>query len=433
MSKNVYAHIKAYLEKDIYPFHMPGHKRNPRFLPEGLANFDITELPGMDVLGKPTGMLQEMQIKIASFFGAEESFFLVNGSSAGIVAAICAACEERGVLYAARNGHVSMFNGLVMSGAKPNYIQPQQRPDGLVGGLTVNDLEKSGYKAGGTVYIVSPTYEGFTSDITTLAEYIHQQNGILIVDEAHGAHFPFHRAFPQTALEGGADIVINSLHKTLPTMGQTAVLHTQGNRVNRNQLRFFINAMQTTSPSYLLMAAADYALDILWKNPGLFETYVQQLKQFRTEMETAGIPPVPTDDIGKLLFETEDAEETAAIMARDYKVQVEMAQGRHLLAMTSVADTEEGFARLRTALQSLLSGKRGKKTGAKPPNPSPVSQLPDIVINPREAVRQPTVILPVQQAQGQIAVELIAPCPPGIIQIAPGERISEELLHKALT
>jgi lysine decarboxylase len=435
----VYEYIRSYIKKGIYPFHMPGHKRNPLFLPPDLLSLDLTEIPDMDVLSEPTGILQDLQHSLAAFFGADESYLLINGSTAGIVAAICAVCNADDTLYAARNGHASMYNGMAIAGAVPEYFYPVIRPDGLAGGVDPDVFDNMPY--GAKVFIVSPTYEGFTSDVAEIARRVHKRGGVLIVDEAHGAHFPFHDIFPRPALSLGADIVINSLHKTLPALGQTAVLHLKGDRVDRAQLRFYLNALQTTSPSYMLMASADYMLQMLWKTPGLFDGYAKRLLTLREVLDgetSRGFPRVlirllpnaEGDDPGKLLFyvyKDFPAEDVALIMAADYKIQVEMARGRFVLAMTSVADTDEGFTRLAKAVSALNErfdkGEITRQSTTCLHGSEPAFSVPEVVLPPRAAMHHPTECVPLAEAAGRIAGELIAPCPPGVALIAPGERI----------
>lgn len=422
---SLFSYLREYISRDVYPFHMPGHKGNEAFFLPGLQSYDLTELPETDVLGQPAGILKEMQEGMAAFFGADESFFLVNGASAGVAAAICTACGDGDVLYAARNGHTSVFHGMALAGAVPRYFLPQMRADGLAGGVAPDDFDEMPW--GAAAYIVSPTYEGYVSDVTEIARRVHARGGVLIADEAHGAHFAFHERFPSSALSCGADIVIQSLHKTLPVPGQCALVHVKGQRVDRARLRFYINAMQTTSPSYMLMAAADYALQKLWGEPRLFDEYIKRLGDFRQEFahclarEWVGQYGIFAADAGKLLFALPDEsaiEEIAARWATKYKIQVEMARGRHILAMTSVADTDEGFARLACAAAELEAQPADtKKRQFAPP-------LPKVILSPREALRYPTESVPADAAVGRIAGELVAPCPPGIIQIAPGEEIT---------
>ncbi|MCL2047198.1 MAG: aminotransferase class I/II-fold pyridoxal phosphate-dependent enzyme [Defluviitaleaceae bacterium] len=429
----MYEKTRAYLAKNIYPFHMPGHKRNAEFFPPDMHTLDLTEISGMDTLSAPSGIIKEFSDKIAKIYGAKESFFLTNGSSAGIVAAICAVCDENTIVYAPRNAHVSFYNGLAFSGAMPYYVYDENAFDTM--------------PRGAVAFVVSPTYEGFVYDIEAIAKKVHAKDGILIVDEAHGAHFVFHDYFPKTALQQGADIVINSLHKTLPAISGCAVLHTS-REFGRSavspkatphdplsRLRFFINAMQTTSPSYMLMSACDYMLDKL--TPALFEGYVRRLKRMRGVIGGFGDCKTSADP-SKFFFRVRPphtAEQVAEIARRDYKIEFEMAMGQNLLAMTSVADTDEGFLRLERAVCGLLSPRQGSVlenldtalgNGVTPPNQMDNTILrhkPDIVMSPREALQHKTEWVTSDTAIGRISAELYALYPPGHALIVPGERI----------
>ena len=457
----MYEYLQEYLSKGIYPFHMPGHKRNPMFFPPRLPELDLTEIPGMDVLRASTGILGELQAKISSFYGSDQSFLLVNGSTVGITTAICAAVGDGGRLYAARNGHVSMYGGMVLSDALPIYIQPEITPVGLAGGINPAALEDM--EEGSAAIVVSPTFEGFVSDIRGIAEKVHDRGGILIVDEAHGAHFPFHSAFPDSALALGADIVVQSFHKTLPALGQLAVLHVKGPRVDVGRLKFFLHALQTTSPSYMLMAQLDYVLDMLWKRPELFDMYVSRLTALRAALTGEGGPVMLTGpelvgqhgihdyDRGKLLFRLNtgrSAEEISEMLACEYRLQMEMATGRYLLAMTSVADTDEGMQRLWAAMGAInirLDGEQEAIMQEKDEAPGDESEAaaqreeepsyptPEQVLSPREAAEHATETIPWEAAAGRIAGEILAAYPPGIALVAPGERIPQGLPKLAET
>jgi len=436
--------MQVYLKKGIYPFHMPGHKRNPMFLPQGLANLDLTEIPGMDVLSNPTGIIQDLQEAIADYYGADASFLLVNGSSAGIIASICAVCNKTRKLYAPRNGHISMYKGMMLSDVSlPTYILPEITADGLVGGIKPDTLDN--IDEGAIVLVVSPTYEGFVSDIKEIAKIVHKKNGILIVDEAHGAHFCFHDAFPVSALELGADIVVQSFHKTLPALGQMAVLHVKSNRVDKTMLKMFLQTMQTTSPSYMLMGQLDYMLKMLWNRPEIFEKYIERLKRLRmaltsgdktainlTGTENVGKHGIFDIDIGKLLFRintNKDAKEIAKILSEQYLIEFEMSIGKYVLAMTSVADTDEGFWRLWGAigsysikLESDLCDLKQETGYHTIPN-----VIPKMAMTPRQTLNHKTETISWEKAPGRIAAETIAMYPPGIALVAPGEIIPEGL------
>ncbi|MCL2286022.1 MAG: aminotransferase class I/II-fold pyridoxal phosphate-dependent enzyme [Firmicutes bacterium] len=431
----MYKQISDYLAKDIYPFHMPGHKRNPQFMPPYLLELDMTEIPGMDVLSSPTGIIKELQENIAEFYGADHSFFLVNGSSAGVLAAVCAACTDGETIIVPRNAHTSVYNAMVMSGAVPKYVMPEITVDGLAGGIAPSAFDNM--PKGAAVLVVSPTYEGFVSDISAIADRVHSKGGVLIVDEAHGAHFPFHDKFPASALSHGADIVIQSFHKTLPAPSQCAVLHIKDKNVDINRIKFYTNTVQTSSPSYILMAVCDYMLRQLWQQPKLFEDYFHRLETIRASLpgansstalrlsgaERIGENAIFDVDPGKLLFTSHSGisvNEITSHMTNGYKVQPEMAVRRHILAMTSVADTDEGFRRLKTAIDGLNAKLPVVCADNLPHEPF---FMPEIVVPPRQAVNMPSRRVPWEDAAGQISAQLIAQYPPGIAIVAPGECI----------
>jgi len=458
----MYKQIIDYLACDIYPFHMPGHKRNPKFFPPNLQCLDMTEIPGMDVLSSPTGIIKQLQAKISSIYDAEHSFFLVNGSSSGIVAAVCATCADGATIIVPRNAHTSVYNGIAICGANPQYIMPETTPDGLAGGINPKIFDNM--PEGAVVLVVSPTYEGFVSDIASIADKVHSKKGILVVDEAHGAHFPFHKIFPASALELGADIVVQSLHKTLPAPSQCAVLHVKSNAVDINRIKFHINAVQTSSPSYILMSVCDFMLQLLWPNSNYFNDYIEILSETRNRLaelaylsgrERIGSNGIYDIDIGKLLFTLPDnnAEHIAKIMANEYKVQMEMATGRHILAMTSVADTADGFERLVKASEAIF-GQRGIVNATDIPDSFSVyrdrrtqtsenlmseagymelPKLPEIVMSPRKAVVALSKEVLWEEAVGQVSAQLIAKYPPGIALVAPGERIPHDIPKQSET
>ncbi|MCL2840175.1 MAG: aminotransferase class I/II-fold pyridoxal phosphate-dependent enzyme [Defluviitaleaceae bacterium] len=416
---------------------MPGHKRNLDFLPPNLGLLDYTEIPGLDVLSAPTGILADLQQRIANVYESKNSYLLVNGSSTGIVAAICATCSINTPFVAPRNAHISMYSGLTLSGACPMYILPEITSDGLAGGIAPSAFDNM--PKGAVAFVVSPTYEGFVSDISAIAKKVHERGGILIVDEAHGAHFAFDKKnFPATAIHQGADIVVNSLHKTLPALSQTAVLHVNSHRIDMSRLQFYINAIQTSSPSYMLMAVCDFMLHKLCNTPEIFTTYIEKLESIRDLLpsknaplclsgrESVGEHAIYDIDLGKLLFTTyahQDANTIAETMRSKFKIQMEMARGKHFLAMTSVADTNDGFERLKLAVTRLNADIPYVYSMYNVPSLT----VPKVVLTPSEAIRHDTELMPWDEAIGRISGEIITEYPPGIVLIAPGERISAEM------
>jgi len=433
--RSLYEELAVYLRQGRYPFHMPGHKGNPAFLPpEALIQLDVTELENTDNLHGPRGCIAETQRRIAALYGADQSFLLVNGSTAGIVAAIGAVCEDGDMLAVARNCHRAVFSGMVWSGAIPVYFMPE---NGQVSPRAAADVLDRCPQAKAMV-MTSPTYEGIVSDIKAIADIAHSRDCVLIVDEAHGAHFPFHEIFPQSALLQGADIVIHSFHKTLPAFSQSAVVHVKGKRVDVKRLSQCLTCVQTSSPSYMIMAATDYMLDMLWENSDYFEKYVEKLLALRKALK-GWLMEIPGADIGKLVLAVSNGRE----LANEYGLAFEMVTDRYTLAMTSVADTLEGFNKLEDALDSKLA--KGtvlleKEWGLSHLQANAAGlqclrqgwkelTLPKVVISPREAMTKKTRTARLADSMGEVSGSFLMPYPPGIPVLVPGELVTESLVE----
>ena len=263
--------LKRYAESDACPFHMPGHKRQSG---EGMrAEFpnpfaiDITEIDGFDNLHHPEGILRESMDWASGVYGTAKTWYLVNGSSCGILSAVSACVHPGGRILMSRNCHKSAYHSVILNQLKTDYVYPQILPGlWIQGGILAEDVEKMLQKNPDTeaVLIVSPTYDGMVSDVQAIADVVHRYELPLIVDEAHGAHFPFGgEDFPVSAIDCGADLVIQSLHKTLPSLTQTAVLHLtrEGEkRVDLGRLERYLQIYQTSSPSYVMMASIESSI-----------------------------------------------------------------------------------------------------------------------------------------------------------------------------
>ena len=257
--------LTHYGTSEILPMHMPGHKRKSGFM-HGIGRYDITEVKGFDDLHHPEGILREAMEDAAALYKSDASYFLVNGSTAGILSAVTAVTRPGDRILLARNCHKSALNAVTLRGLKPLWLMPPAVSElGVYGSIDPKDVEKalSEHRGIAAVFIVSPTYEGIVSDVASIAEIAHRFGVPLIVDAAHGAHFRFGKAFPQDALSCGADIVIESLHKTLPALTQTAILHIRSSLVNKEKVEFALQAYQSSSPSYLLIASAVECLRIM--------------------------------------------------------------------------------------------------------------------------------------------------------------------------
>jgi len=432
--KSIYEHLRNYTKTDIYPFHMPGHKRNREFLSFDAdpVAIDVTEVAGTDNLQAPTGIIFDAQIKAANIFGAKQSFLLANGSTGGIISAILSAVPDGGGLIMARNSHMSAYSAVTLGSLRPTYVYPRITTCQIAGSISpasVLDAFKKTPDAR-AVFITSPTFEGVISDVEAIAKIAHAHGAVLIVDEAHGSHMRFHGAFPGSALEFGADIVIHSLHKTLPSLTQTALLHTTGERVNQQLLRQFLNMINSSSPSYILLSSIGKCLNFLESRTEMFCTYVERLEQVRAEISALKNLSLigKTDDffdydISKIVLTVDDGNKLTHELLEIYNLQIEMSSDNIMLAMTSVADTSNGFSRLSSALLELdkIHKSVDKKLSAEYPKAMEVMSV-------RDAIYAKTKKIPLQNAVGYVAAENIAPYPPGLPICLPGELISEEVL-----
>ena len=368
---NLYDRLLQYQSSEMYPFHMPGHKRRK----DDFANpflIDITEIEGFDNLHHAEGILKDAQDRAAALYHSEETYFLVNGSTCGILAAVSACMTRGGKILMARNCHKAAYHAAYLRGLDIEYLYPEKEDIfGINGGIHEDIVEKAleEFQDIQAVMITSPTYDGVVSNVEKIAQIVHRKGIPLIVDEAHGAHFGFHEYFPKSSVEMGADLVIHSLHKTLPSLTQTALLHVNGNRVDRECLRRFLDIYQTSSPSYVFMAGMDSCVCLLEKRGGeLFESLRRNLEVFYKQTESLGCiylanhglmgkSGIHDFDRSKLVISARNAgftgNQLANLLRNRYHLELEMAGGSYGLALTSISDTEEGFLRLSEALKEI--------------------------------------------------------------------------------
>lgn len=435
----LYKALQNHAEQCYYPFHMPGHKCGRLGIFTEILQQDITEIEGFDNLHQPKGILLESQKKCANIFGAEESFFLVNGSTSGILSAVLSACSEGEEIVVARNCHKSVYSALVLSGAKPIYILPETIPQSdFLGSISLKQVQNAITQNTKAVIITSPTYEGITSDIQAISDFVHKKGILLIVDEAHGSHMKFHDFFPKTALEQYADIVIQSLHKTLPCPTQTAVLHIQGNIVNKKRLKQALSMVQTSSPSYIFLSAIDACCDWLQKKGKIaFDDYVKKLEWFYKQSENwENIVLFKKYDFcrdkGKLILQIPQMQMTGIelndILIKKYHLILEMGYLSYSIAMTSPADTQKGFYMLSNAITQIDNDICTMKPNTILPKIENV--LPIIKCLPRESFFAPKKEISFSESAGNVAGEFVIPYPPGIPMIAPGELITEQQIKQ---
>lgn len=444
VNKDLYRRLGEYGSSDYYPFHMPGHKRNTEiFNIEDAVKIDITEIDGFDDLNHASGILKELQDEIAGLFGSSNTHILVNGSTAGLLAAIGACTNHGDSILMARNCHKAVYNAVYLNRLNPIYIYPQfNREFKLNEGIYPQNVEKLliSHKNIKAIVITSPTYEGILSDIKEIAKIAHRHHIPLIVDEAHGAHLGFHQYFPENAIGCGTDIVVHSLHKTLPSLTQTALLHVNGSLVDNQRIGRYLTYYQSSSPSYVLMAGISQCMEVL-KSRGdeLFSLYVERLQALREglshlkHLQLLDKGGFAYDPSKLVIYGGRQGKYIYGKLRRDYHLQMEMAAPDYVLGMTSICDSDEGFGRLTEALKDIdiLMVKKpdaGSKTdfyqGMEPVH---------TVLNPYDALLQETEPVPLMSGRGRISAEYAYLYPPGIPFLVPGEEITQQILEVVAT
>lgn len=455
--ETIYGALRKYADSDAYPFHMPGHKRTTGWMTDPFQ-IDITEIDGFDNLHCAEGIILEAQKRAAKLYGADESFFLVNGSTAGILSAISSCVKKDGKILMARNSHKSAYHAVFLKNLDVVYLYPKTIQEyGINGGYAPEEIEKilDSDDEIEAVFLTSPTYDGIVSDIKEIARIVHSHKIPLIVDEAHGAHFGMAEGFPKSAVENGADIVIQSLHKTLPSLTQTAILHRNGNRTDRDRLMRYLQIYQTSSPSYIFMAAMDECLTQIKRNGEMiFQDFRKNLLAFREDTKDLKVIHIPSEELkgkdgvfdfdpSKLILSVRESQKSGKwLMERlreEFHLELEMACGDYALAMTSVCDRKEGFQRLSDALHQIdIQLCEEKKNLNKEENKEENKE--DEILFSLQKMECAARIGQMEEEEmervgwencaGRIAGEYAYLYPPGIPLIVPGEIITEGLIKQ---
>ncbi len=433
--------LRAYSMRN-YPFHMPGHKFGRHLKLNDIHQIDVTEVKGTDNLHHPKTIIKEAQEKAADLFGADKTYFLVNGSTGGILSTISAVCHPGDSILIARNCHRAVYNAIIIHQLKPIYCYPEINPNtGIAGGISSNQIETI-LKDNDSIkmmVITSPTYEGIVSDIEQIAKIVHHNNVILFVDEAHGSHFKFHPRFPKTALEMGADIVIQSTHKTLPAYTQSAMLHIKSSKINWYEISQQLSIYQSSSPSYILLSGLDHCCHLL-KQHGreLFHSYFNLLMKYRQVLaenlsclkllndDCIGRMAVYDIDISKIVLICTNANMNGIVLDNKlremYQIQVELSSLNHMIALTSVSDTSLGIEKLTKALLHIDDELHLKH------NTKPFFMVPlESKYLPSEALQKDKKLVHLKDSIGQAVGEFVIPFPPGIPLIVPGEIVTKEM------
>lgn len=442
--------LMEYRDEEAVSFHMPGHKKGKAykktgfdFLSGDLLAMDTTEVPGIDNLHSPEAAILSAQRLAAVAFGADESFFLVNGTTCGIYSMIMASAEPGDKIIIPRNCHRSVYGSVILGRLIPVYIDPEIDEEmGIAMGIKPETLEYTLEKHRDikAVVITNPSYYGTCSDLKKIAEIVHGRGAVLLVDEAHGSHFGFNERLPMNALAAGADMTAQSIHKTLPAMTQGSMLHVRYGRINIERLKLFLQLTQTTSPSHIMLAALDSARYIMQeKGRGLLDDIIDWSNWARNEINNIpGLYCLSPDRIGS--YGVADLDPTRitvnfgalgisgakaeAILRENFKIQVEMSDLYNIVAITTIGNSRDEYERLVKALREIAVSKGSKKTAFKAATVGQKS--PELCIMPWEAVYCEKEHVEFKKSIGRICGEMIIPYPPGIPVLMPGERITAE-------
>jgi arginine decarboxylase len=447
-------------------FYAPGHKRGQgisaalvELMGDSVFRADLPELPELDNLFSPQSVIQQAQQLAAEVFGAEFTWFLANGSTCGIQAAILATCQPGDKIILPRNIHQSAIAALILSGAVPIFVLPEYDPCwGIAHSLTWTGVESALAQHPDTkaVMLVYPTYYGVCGQIAAIAQLVHQYHIPLLVDEAHGAHFQFHPNLPRTALDAGADLAVQSTHKVLGAMTQAAMLHLRSAYIDPQRLQQALQLVQSTSPSYLLLASLDAARQQMALQGHALMTRTLELATYAREelsrldnlavlsLETDGHTPGFTDldctrltvglaELGLTGYEADE------LLRQQWSVTAELPTANSLTFILSLGNTRQDVEQLLQALRSLSQD----RSTLPPPLISPViSPAPPVIsgsltdqvlaapsLTPRAAFFAATETVPLEAASDRLCAELICPYPPGIPLLLPGEQITPALLE----
>lgn len=440
--KSLYKSLDKYSKSDIYPFHMPGHKRNIKMLNRGNPYLiDITEVEGFDDLHHPSGILKKAIERAAFLYQSEKTYFLVNGSSGGLLTAISACVSKGDKVLLARNCHKSIYHAIFLNELNPIYLYPffNQEFD-LNRAILPEQVERviKNHLDCKAIIFPSPTYEGVVADVAKIAEIAHQYKIPVIVDEAHGAHFGLDTIFPNSAVQMGADLVVQSLHKTLPSFTQTGLLHVNGNLVDREKVERYFHIYHTTSPSYLFMASIDYCMELIEDHgKELFAQYNKNINEFYIKMKElekiklfCGDKESFKQDKSKIVISVKNTslsgKELFSILLKKYHLEMEMASESYVLAITTICDTKEAFMRLEDALLELDSEIEEQNDQKE----IEIYLQPEKVMFLHRAVETVKEKINLAKSCGRISGEYLCLYPPGIPFLVPGERISEAIIRQ---
>lgn len=432
----------------MVPFDVPGHKRgrgNPElteFLGEACLSVDVNSMKMLDNLCHPVSVIREAEELAAEAFGAAHAFFMVGGTTSSVQAMVLTACKRGDKIILPRNVHRSVINAMILCGAVPVYVNPQtDRRLGISLGMRLSDVEEAvaAHPDAKAIFVNNPTYYGVCSNVRGIAELAHAHGMLLLADEAHGTHFYFHEGLPQAAIHAGADMASISMHKSGGSLTQSSVLLV-GERVHAGYVHQIINLTQTTSASYLLMTSLDVSRrNMAMRGRASIEKVVRLVEYAREEINAIGGYYAYSSELvnGDSVYDFDRTKlsiftraiglagiEVYDLLRDEYDIQTEFGDIGNLLAYISIGDRPKDIERLVSALSEIKRNYRKNPTGMLESE----YIRPDVVLAPQEAFYAEKESLPIAETRGRVCSEFVMCYPPGIPILAPGERVTEDIL-----
>lgn len=441
METPIFDALKAKIKKNYISFHTPGHKGRNALIDwsQYIPIMDTTEIEGMDNLLDPQGIIKESQDLASKVYNTKATYYSVNGSTGSIYISLSTITKPGDKVLIQRNCHKAVYNGIILNRLQSVYINPHYNQKyNLTTGIDLIELEEKLKDHGDikAVVITYPDYYGICSDIESMAKIVHKYDVTLMVDEAHGSHFNFSSSLPKSSIELGADIVVQSIHKTLPSFTQTSLIHVCSDRINLDRLRKNYQLYTTTSPSYLFILSCEAAIAYMDKNRQSLDENIKLVKNLIKRLQSIkGINVFTTDkedstisnkDITKMLFNIYGytGKELLEKLHSEFHIDMEMADPYYVLALSTIMNDEKDFNKLYRAVEKL-----GKSTSNKRPQIT-ISQLPEPEIrhDPYVAYHMDLEKIKLKNSMGRTSASTIIPYPPGVPLIVPGEVITSEII-----
>ncbi|MGM7701011.1 aminotransferase class I/II-fold pyridoxal phosphate-dependent enzyme [Pseudalkalibacillus sp. Hm43] len=455
MSQNetpLFTGLLNHAKRDPIQFHIPGHKKgrgmDPEFrdfIGENALSIDLINIGPLDDLHHPHGMIKEAQQLAAEAFGADHTFFSVQGTSGAIMTMILAVCKPGEKVLVPRNVHKSVMSAIIFSGAVPVFIHPDIDPTlGISHGITTQSVKKAleQHPDAKGLLVINPTYFGISADLKEIVRLAHSYDIPVLVDEAHGVHIHFHDRLPLSAMQAGADMAATSVHKLGGSLTQSSVLNVRGNLVSPERVQSILSMMTTTSTSYILLASLDVARRRLaTQGYELAEQAIHLAESARRKIneipsihcvgqEILGTPATYDFDPTKLIISVKELNITGydveVWLREKHNIEVELSDLYNILCIITSGDREEEVHKLIVALTELSHMHQESIKEIKAKIPVSVPSIPVLSLSPRDAFYAETESIPFEEATGRIIAEFVMVYPPGIPIFIPGEIITQE-------